>query len=84
MRCIRATGADPLPSFEILVINDGSTDQSPALLEKFACREPRLRVLHRPQAGTAASSIPSRPTARPKKRRTGWQRPDTLHFPKLI
>lgn len=51
----RCAAHAPLPSFEILAINDGSTDQSPALLEKFACREPRLRVLHRPHAGIAAA-----------------------------
>lgn len=45
----------PLPPFEVLAVNDGSTDHSPALLERFACREPRLRVLHRPHAGIAAA-----------------------------
>lgn len=51
----RCAADAPLPPFEVLAVNDGSTDQSPALLENFACREPRLRVLHRPHAGIAAA-----------------------------
>jgi glycosyltransferase involved in cell wall biosynthesis len=32
--------------FELLVINDGSTDESPALLESFS--DPRIRIVHNP------------------------------------
>lgn len=51
----RGAAHAPLPSFEVLAVNDGSTDQSAALLETFARREPRLRVLHRPHAGITAA-----------------------------
>lgn len=49
-----APGA-PLPPFEVLAVDDGSTDHSPALLEAAARREPRLRVLRRPHQGIAAT-----------------------------
>ncbi len=43
----------PLPPFEVIAVDDGSTDAGPALLEAAAAREPRLRVLRRPHQGIA-------------------------------
>ncbi|MGE9984233.1 glycosyltransferase [Desulfovibrio sp. SGI.169] len=43
----------PLPPFEVIVVDDGSTDAGPAMLEAAAAREARLRVLHRPHQGIA-------------------------------
>jgi glycosyltransferase involved in cell wall biosynthesis len=37
--------------FEIIVVDDGSTDNSKALLEAIASREPRLRIISRPNTG---------------------------------
>ncbi len=37
--------------FELIAVNDGSTDGSAAVLEAFAARDPRLRVCHRPNTG---------------------------------
>lgn len=37
--------------FELVVVDDGSTDSSPAILEQFALRDPRLRVVRQEQAG---------------------------------
>lgn len=42
---------------EILVINDGSTDATAAILDAWAIREPRLRVLHREGRGLTRSLI---------------------------
>ncbi len=43
----------PLPPFEVIAVDDGSTDDGPALLEAAAARETRLRVLRRPHRGIA-------------------------------
>jgi glycosyltransferase involved in cell wall biosynthesis len=37
--------------FELLAVNDGSTDDSPALLEELARRDPRVQVLQQPNQG---------------------------------
>lgn len=44
-----------LDDFEIVAVDDGSTDATPSRLRDWASREPRLRVLTRPHAGLVDS-----------------------------
>src|SRR5882672_1865903 len=44
-------------SFEFIVIDDGSTDQSGSILNKYAANDPRLRVVHQKNQGLTASLI---------------------------
>src|SRR4051794_39230969 len=37
--------------FELIAVDDGSTDNSKALLEQIAANEPRLRIVSRPNTG---------------------------------
>jgi glycosyltransferase involved in cell wall biosynthesis len=41
--------------FELIAIDDGSTDHSPAILQEFAQRDPRVRVITRSNAGIAVA-----------------------------
>ncbi len=43
------------PDFELLVIDDGSQDATPALLDRLAASDVRLRVLTQPPLGLAAA-----------------------------
>jgi len=40
-----------LADIEIVVVNDGSTDSTPAILDDIAARDPRVRVIHAAQRG---------------------------------
>jgi glycosyltransferase involved in cell wall biosynthesis len=48
---LRQTYAD----FEFVIVDDGSRDSSPAILDSYAQRDPRIRVVHRKNQGLAAS-----------------------------
>lgn len=54
-QCLDALCAQTLREIEILCINDGATDGSPAILERYAAREPRMRVINKPNSGYGAS-----------------------------
>jgi glycosyltransferase involved in cell wall biosynthesis len=43
------------PLFELLVIDDGSTDATPALLASFAAVDSRIRILRQPPQGIVAA-----------------------------
>lgn len=52
---LTSLAAQTWPDFEIVAVDDGSTDGSGALLEAWARREPRLRVLRQPHRGLVAA-----------------------------
>ena len=47
--------AQSFQNFEIVCVNDGSTDSSPAVLDAYAASDARIRVIHQENAGGAAS-----------------------------
>lgn len=52
---IRSILRQTFPSFELLVIDDGSTDRTAAIAETFAGGDERVRVLRRPHEGLSAA-----------------------------
>ncbi len=42
--------------WEMICINDGSTDRSPEILDWFAKKDPRIRVVHQSNAGVVAAA----------------------------
>ncbi len=49
--CLESLMAARYPDFEVIVVDDGSTDGTGALADQYACRDPRITVLHGPNQG---------------------------------
>ncbi len=50
-RCMHSVLNQTYQNLEILLIDDGSTDGSPALCDAYATRDRRIKVLHKPNGG---------------------------------
>ena len=55
-KTIDALRASDYTNFEVVAINDGSTDGTAAVLNEYARKWPQLRVIHQPNAGKSAAS----------------------------
>ncbi len=47
--------AQSFEDFEFIIVDDGSTDRSPALLKRYADRDARIRLVSIPHAGLTRS-----------------------------
>ena len=56
-RCLESVASQSVPEedYEILIVNDGSTDRSEAIASEFAAGRPNCRVLSQPNAGLSAA-----------------------------
>lgn len=48
-RCLECLKAQTYTNLEIILVNDGSTDNSGYICEAFAAKDPRARVIHHPK-----------------------------------
>ncbi|MCL2631614.1 MAG: glycosyltransferase [Coriobacteriia bacterium] len=53
--CLDSILAQTFTDFELVCINDGSTDGSPAILERYAQADSRMTVVHQTNAGLSAT-----------------------------
>ncbi len=53
--CVESILTQDFDAFELLLIDDGSTDKSPAICDKIAQENPRVRVFHKENGGICAA-----------------------------
>lgn len=56
LKTLTALRASDYPAFEVIAINDGSSDRTLEVLETFAGAWPQLRVISQPNAGKSVAS----------------------------
>ena len=54
-KCIESLLGQTYQNFEIIIIDDGSSDSSPALCDAFAAEYPKIRVIHQKNKGLSAA-----------------------------
>lgn len=53
--CLDSVLSQTFPDWEAICVDDGSTDGSGAILDEYAARDPRFRVIHQPNSGVSAA-----------------------------
>jgi len=54
-RCMDSVLGQTHGDLEVILVDDGSTDDSPALCDDYALRDPRVKVLHQANGGASAA-----------------------------
>ncbi|MGI2328935.1 glycosyltransferase family 2 protein [Planococcus sp. YIM B11945] len=54
-QCVESILSQTYGHIELLLIDDGSTDSSGKVCKEFAARDPRVNVIHQPNAGPSAA-----------------------------
>lgn len=54
-RCVESILAQTFPELELILVDDGSTDGSGGICDRWADRDRRVRVLHRENGGVSAA-----------------------------
>ena len=56
-RCIDSLLAQTLTAIELILVNDGSRDRTQEICDEYAARDPRVKVIHKPNEGVAATRM---------------------------
>lgn len=54
-QCLDSVAGQTLSDLEVVCVDDGSTDTSPAILEEYAQKDPRFQVIRQANAGPGAA-----------------------------
>lgn len=53
--CIQSALKQTYPNIEVVLVNDGSTDQSPSICDRYAAQDGRVRVFHKENGGASST-----------------------------
>ena len=53
--CLESIRQQTFTDFEVWLIDDGSPDNSGAICDAFATKDPRFRVIHQPNGGVSSA-----------------------------
>lgn len=62
--CLDSVLGQSFADWEVICVDDGSTDGSGAILDEYAARDERFRIIHQPNAGVSAARNAGLETAR--------------------
>lgn len=54
-RCVDSVLAQTFADFELILVDDGSPDQCPAICDEYAAKDSRVKVIHQPNGGLSAA-----------------------------
>ena len=56
-RCIKSILAQTYTDFELILVDDGSSDNCPAMCDAWAEKDGRITVIHQANGGLSAASL---------------------------
>ncbi len=54
-RCLDSILDQDLTSYEVILVDDGSTDSSPLICDRYSATDPRFRTIHKPNGGVSSA-----------------------------
>jgi glycosyltransferase involved in cell wall biosynthesis len=54
-KCLDSIIAQSFKDFECIVVDDGSSDGSPAICDEYAAKDPRIKVMHKKNEGVSSA-----------------------------
>ena len=54
-KCVSSVLEQTRGDFEVIVVNDGSTDSTPQICEQLRGKDRRVRVIHKPNGGVSSA-----------------------------
>ncbi len=54
-RCLDSIFEQGFPSFEVILVDDGSTDSSPLICDRYSATDPRFRTIHKENGGVSSA-----------------------------